>query len=64
MPAAQTSAFKNAWDRAIKGTLDDKFRKQMVDDIKMSAQQARAQADAYDKKTSSALDDEIMNLVK
>lgn len=39
--------YKNAYSRAIKGTLDSTFRKQMVDDIGNSAHAARIEANAY-----------------
>jgi hypothetical protein len=39
--------FNNAYQRAINGTLDPQFRKQMVDDIGTVAKTARATADKY-----------------
>lgn len=46
--------FKNAYDRATKGTLDPQFRREMVDDTLMSARQARIVANSYKPKTAAA----------
>lgn len=47
--------FKNAYDRAATGKLDDQFRREMVNDTLMLARQARIVANTYKPKTAAAV---------